>query len=264
MHSSKRRRHRTKPGIFLLVVAFLVATVGYGGTCGPYEPIPPSENLEIRTWYDLDAVRDNLAGNHRLMNGLNATTPGYEDLASTTANEGNGWEPIGSGYWTSGPYLVGEVFKGSFDGQGHEILDLFINRSGWGGSGLFGCVGKGGIIKNISVINATVTVPGYSAWSVRLNEGTAGSLDVATIHAVGILVGFSMGSVSDSHASGNVSSDVTVGGLVGRNTGTVNNSYSTGNVTGTNGVGGLVGANGALHFSGTVKQLLFHWKHHRL
>ena len=250
--SSIRRRPRAKPGIFLLGVAFLVAMVGYGGTCRPYDPIPPSEDLEIRTWHDLDAVRDNLAGNHKLMNSLNSTTPGYEDLASTTANGGNGWEPIGSGYWTSGPYLVGEVFKGSFDGQGYEISDLFINRSGWGGSGLFGCVGKGATIKNASVINATVTVPEDAAWSVRLNEGTVGTLDVAAIGAVGILVGFSMGSVSDSHASGNVSGVVNVSGLVGQNTGTVNNSYSTGNVTGTNGVGGLVGANGALRYSGTV------------
>ena len=249
-----RRHKEAKPGIFLLVVAFLVAMTGYGGTCGTYNATP-SEDLEIWDWYDLDAVRDNLAGNHKLMNSLNSTTPGYTELASPTANQGQGWEPIGSGYWASGPpsiRLVGEVFNGSFDGQGYEISDLFINRSGWGGSGLFGCVGRGGIIRNLGVTNATVTVPEDVDSLVRFTGGTVDTLDVATIDAVGILVGFSRGSVSDSYASGTVSGDTILSGLVGRNTGTVSNSYSTGNVTGNGWVGGLVAVNGEFYFSGTV------------
>ena len=101
--------------------------------------------------------------------------------------------------------------------------------------------------------NAGVTVPEDVDELVRLNEGTVHTLDVAPIDAVGILVGFSMGSVSDSYASGAVSGDWSVGGLVGENTGTVKNCYSTGNVTGTGQVGGLVGVNGGLIFSGTVR-----------
>jgi hypothetical protein len=248
----KLNHYLIKVSIFLIMAALIAGMAGCDGDGDGYTP---SQDLEIRDWYDLDAVRDNLDGHHTLMNDLNSTTAGYEELASLTANQGLGWGPIGRGYWASGPpsiRLVGEVFKGSFDGQGYEIRDLCINCSSWGGSGLFGCVGQGGIIKNISVINATVTVPENVDWVVRLNEGTVGSLDVAPIGAVGILVGFNMGSVSDSHASGTVSGVFNVGGLVGQNTGTVNNSYSTGNVTGTNGIGGLVGTNGALIFSGTV------------
>ena len=225
-------------GVFLIMAALIVGMIGCDG-----DGYTPSEDLEIWDWYDLDAVRNNLDGSHILMNDLDSTTPGYKTRASPTANDGKGWEPIGSGYWASGLgiRLVGEVFKGSFDGQGYEIRDLFINRSSWGGIGLLGCVGKGGIIKNLSVINATVTVP-----------ETVGILDVATIASVGILVGFNMGSVRDSYASGTVSGDANVSGLVGQNTGTVNNSYSTGNVTGTWTAGGLVGSNGCLIFSGTV------------
>jgi hypothetical protein len=236
----------------LLIAAGLIA-----GMAGCDHTPPPSEDLEIRDWYDLDAVRTNLEGNHILMNDLDSTTPGYEELASPTANNGTGWEPIGWGYWASGPpwiRLVGETFKGSFDGQGHEIRDLFINRDGWGGSGLFGCVGKGGIIRNLGVTNATVTVPEDVDRLVRLNLGTVRTLDVALIDAVGILVGFNNGSVSDSYASGAVSGHWSVGGLAGQNTGTVNNCYSTANVTGlTWGVGGLVGSNGELTYSGTVR-----------
>jgi len=102
------------------------------------------------------------------------------------------------------------------------------------------------------VTNATVTVPEDVDGLVRLNEGTVHTLDVAPIDAVGVLVGFSMGSVSDSYASGTVGGDWSVGGLVGQNTGAVNNCYSAANVTGTWGVGGLVGSNGDLIYDGTV------------
>ena len=56
---------------------------------------PPSQDLEIRDWYDLDAVRNNLDGHHTLMNDINSTTPGYQELAGPTANGGQGWKPIG-------------------------------------------------------------------------------------------------------------------------------------------------------------------------
>jgi len=233
--------------IFLITAALIVGMIGCDG-----DVLPPSKNLEIRTWYDLDAVRDNLAGHHILMNDLNSTTPGYTGLASPTANNGTGWEPIGRGAWTTGPSLFGEIFKGSFDGQGHEIRDLFISGSGEPEAGLFGCVGREGIIRNLGVVNATLTFSLDVEGLVRLNEDTVDSLDVAPISAVGILVGFSMGSVSDSYASGAMIGDVNIGGLVGENTGTVTNCYATGNVTGGGNVGGLVGKNGAFTYAGTV------------
>ena len=42
--------------------------------------------LGIRDWNDLDDVRNNLGGQHILMNDLDSTTAGYEELASPTAN----------------------------------------------------------------------------------------------------------------------------------------------------------------------------------
>jgi hypothetical protein len=47
--------------------------------------------IEIWDWYDLDAIRYNLAGNYTLMNDLDSTTSGYTELASPTANGGKGW-----------------------------------------------------------------------------------------------------------------------------------------------------------------------------
>jgi hypothetical protein len=209
--SSKRDHYLARVSIFLITVALIAGMVG----C-VYAP-PPSQNLEIRTWYDLDAVRDNLGGSYLLMNDLDSTTAGYEELASPTANAGMGWQPIGT--WA-------DRFTGSFDGGGYEIRDLFINRPDDEYCvGLFGCVDVGSGIKNLGVVNVVVT---------------------GRLHNVGGLVGTNWGTVSNCYSTGNVTGDVGVGGLVGWNeAGTVNNSYSTASVTGEDEhVGGLAGGNG--------------------
>ena len=112
----RRLHYATKVGILVTVALITGMAISFYIT-----PIPPtSPNPEIRTWYDLDAVRDNLDGNYTLMNNLDSTIPGYEKLASPTANRRKGWKPIGTP-----PYYA---FTGIFDGQGYEIRDLFINR----------------------------------------------------------------------------------------------------------------------------------------
>jgi hypothetical protein len=174
---------------------------------------------EIRDWYDLDAIRDNLYGSHTLMNDLNSTTPGYDELASQTADEGKGWQPVGT--WSL------SAFTGTFNGQGHEIRDLFINRPNQSPVGLFGFTGEEGVIKDTNMVDATVT--GY--------------------YYVGGLVGFNNGLVTNSYSTGNTSGAVgMVGGLVGKNSGTLSNSYSTAWISGVVNTGGLVGDN----WDGTV------------
>ena len=155
-----------------------------------------SENLEIRDWYDLDAIRDNLVGNHTLMNNLDSTTAGYTELAGPTANGGKGWQPIGT---------EDGLFTGTFDGQSYEIRNLFINRPDEGCVGLFRFVDEGGRIEDIGVVNADLT-------------GLVG---------VGGLVGLnSEGTVSNSYFTGSVTGEYGVGGLLGYNAmGSVSNSY---------------------------------------
>jgi len=194
--------------------------------------------LEIRDWYDLDAIRDNLFGSHTVMNGLDSTTPGYEELASQTANQGKGWQPIGT--WSL------SAFTGSFDGQGHEIRDLFINRPNESPVGLFGFTGEEGVIKDINMVNVTVTGYYYVGGLVGYNNGiVANSYSTGnvsgTVGMVGGLVGKNTDTVSNSYSTAGVSGVVNAGGLVGDNwDGTVSNSYSTGNVIGSSCVGGLV------------------------
>jgi len=224
----------------------------------------------IWDWCGLDAIRHNVSGSYLLMNNLDSTTNGYAELAGQTANEGKGWEPIGT---SDNP------FTGSFNGQEYEIKDMLINRPDELEVALFGYVGGNGEIANVGVINASVT--GY--WQVgSLVGGNHGgtvnncysSANVSGSREVGGLVGWSYGeaivndcysagsvrgtdnsfggllgwaeygTVSDCHSSANVSGPLYVGGLVGFNDiGAVIRSYATGSVSGGDYVGGLVGAN---------------------
>ena len=223
------------------VSIFLIAVILIAGTQGCTSP-PPGR--QIHDWYDLDAVRDNLDGKYILMNDLDSTTAGYEELVGLTANGGKGWQPIGG---------IHAHFTGTFDGQGHEIHDLFINRPDEFRVALFADVYRSATIKDVGMVNVTITgdssvgsLVGYSGGTVS-NSYSSGSVIGDT--GVGGLVGVNLvyvlydGAVSDSYYTGSVTGQSDVGGLVGSNYGSVSYSYSTGSVTGFGAVGGLMGDN---------------------
>jgi hypothetical protein len=271
----------TRVGIFLIVVVFLFTVALVAGMAGH---VSPSLNLEIRTWYDLNAIRDKPGDSYLLMNDLDYTTPGYQELASETANQGRGWQPIGAFINQQvGHGVLG--FTGTFKGQGYEVRDLFINRPDEAFVGLFVIVDEGGCIEDIGVVNATVTGGefvgslvgfnremgtvsnsystgsvtgrGHSGGLMGWNSGTVSNCcasgSVSGNYSVGGLMGGNSGTVSDCYASGSVSGNYTVGGLVGEeNQGTMSDSYCTANVTGYSYVGGLAGQNLGYH-EGTVR-----------
>ena len=221
----------TMSGNYSITANFGPFSGGNGTAEDPYQ---------IADWYRLDDVRNYLSSHFILINDLNSDSIGYTELASATAHEGKGWQPI----------AINNTFFGSFDGQGYEISDLFINRPDESEVGLFGAVGQAGVIGNVGV---TGNVTGYdnAAGLVGKNEGTV-SNSYSTCNVIGNLnvgglVGKSdnsEGAVTDSYASGNVTGINNVGGLVGWNRkGSISNSYATGRVTGTDNVGGLVGKN---------------------
>ena len=128
-----------------------------------------------------------------------------------TTNQG--WQPIGENLSAS--------FRSVFEGNGHVIYHLYIQRPNEISVGLFG-----------------VTVGGIQ--NIALEE-----LNVSGQERVGGLVGIadSGSTISNSYATGSVSGNERVGGLIGRaDTGsTISNSYATGSVSGDSDVGGLVG-----------------------
>ncbi len=247
--SSRTRQSLARVGISLIVAAVIAGTAG----CLHFVP---SRNLEIRTWYDLDQVRRNLSGHHRLMNDLDASTPGYDELAGPEANGGKGWKPIGELH-PAGPY---SPFRGRFDGQGYEISDLFIRRWNEIYVGLFaGIDSQEAIIENLGVVNARVVgnydVGGLVGQNMRGTVrdcyvtgtvfGERGGMVIGLTGGVrvGGLVGGNYGIVISSHFSGDVIGGSYVGGLVGLNTygGTILDCYSTGTIEAISLVGGLVG-----------------------
>ena len=227
------RKNRYIAGVIILLAAIALIVWLVSWLSAP--------SFEIRDWHDLNAVRDNLRGHYILMNDLDSTTDGYEDLASPTANGGNGWLPIGTYY---------DSFTGTFGGQGYEIRDLIINRCDKYSIGLFSFVDKGGHIEDIGAVNVTVAGGNSVGGLAGRNKGTvSNSYSTGSVSgielAVGGLVGVNYGIVSNSYFTGSVTGNEGVGGLVGMNDydDYVSNSYSTGNVTGNDNVGGLVGTN---------------------
>lgn len=219
--------------VLLLLVSMLNMPVyaaesfaGGTGTSGdPYQ---------ITTWAQLNEVRNQLGSYFKLMNDLTASTSGYDSFASSTANSGAGWEPIGT---------AASSFSGHFDGNGYAITGLFINRPSGSGIGIFGYV-SAAVISNVKLkdvnIKGNSAVGGLAGWaentSIRKTSVTGTVIGSAVAGGINIggLVGYqNNGEITISHADAAVSGYTIVGGLVGGSAyGNINNSYAEGNVHG--------------------------------
>ena len=99
----------------------------------------------------------------------------YFELGANIDLNNREWDPIGYQISTKDPYGIKEepdfiVFNGSFDGKNHTIRNLFIDLSGGQGeflnielchAGLFGAIGKGATIKNLTIHNANITADSF-------------------------------------------------------------------------------------------------------
>ena len=221
----------TMNGAYNITANFGLFAGGNGTTEDPYQ---------IADWYYLDNLRNYLSSHFIVINDLDSNSVGYTELASETANEGKGWQPIGT-------TAENDKFAGNFDGQGYEICDLFIDRPDEYQVGLFGVVDEVGAIENVGVVNGNVTGNDEVGGLVGKNEGTvtnsSSTGSVTGDDFVGGLVGKNEGTASNSSSTSSVTGDTRVGGLVGQNSNAVSNSYSAGSVTGNDYVGGLVGRN---------------------
>ncbi|MCL2511175.1 MAG: Ig-like domain-containing protein, partial [Bacteroidales bacterium] len=187
----------------------------------------------------LNAIRDLGLMHFKLNNDI--------DVAEFIENNDNvnGWLPMGT---SSAPF-----YEVSFNGAGHKITGLWIDRSTTSNVGLFGYtlgsridslgveIAAKGILGN-SYVGGLV---GYNSNSSITNSYSTGN--VSGNNTVGGLVGYNQYNctVINAYSTGNVNGNNTVGGLVGdnANSSTIANAYSTGNVSGNNTVGGLVGQN---------------------
>lgn len=192
--------------------------------------------FEISNASELQAIEDNLSAHYELVDKINASVTSYW-------NNGKGFDPIGS---------LEKPFTGVFNGSGHRITNLYINRSN-GIVGLFSYI-KTGTVGNVTLDNVTVTgtkyvgtVAGYSTGTVTTVSAEGTVTGTGSTGYVGGLIGLNSkgGVIRASHADVNVqSAGAFTGGLVGANfDGKINRSDATGAVTGTTEVGGLAGGN---------------------
>ena len=121
-------------------------------------------------------------------------------------------------------------FSGTLDGAGHKITNLTVYNTETFYSGLFSVIGSTGSVKNLTLENASASGTNY----------------------VGIIAGWSLGSITDCTVSGAVTHiavngyKVFVGGIAGRAEGNVNGCSAAVDLTVTEAqveiyVGGIVG-----------------------
>jgi hypothetical protein len=118
----------------------------------------------IDSWQDLANMSNNLSGNYILTVDLDSSSEGYDTYASSNANGGAGWIPIGNTY--------ANRFQGKLFGNGHTISDIYINRTS-DYTGLFGYFA--GFAYDIGLENIDITTSGmYTGGFAGMVAGTTG------------------------------------------------------------------------------------------
>lgn len=245
--------------VFVIALSLCALTIGAsaassapagGGTAdNPYR-IGTAEELK---WF-AGLVNGTLTDDTQQNSAACAVLTADIDLNGSAENK---FTPIG---------ISGHYYTGTFDGMGYEIKGLYIdsNKNETKYVGLFGYIGVGGILRNIRVVDGSVSYSGYLSTMDYNNYvgGICGYSDycvisecfnggeVSGVDNTGGICGYNFhGKIVNCHNKGNVSSDYTygdVGGICGYNfgSGRISCCYSTGEITGSRdaaGVGGVCG-----------------------
>jgi len=142
------------------------------------------------------------------------------------------------------------AFCGVFDGGGHTISNLTINKPSDNKIGLFSS--NKGTITNLTLTNVSVAGIEMIGGMVGQNQGTVSGCAISgTVSGedrIGGLIGYNDASAEVINCSSSVdvnASGYQGGGLVGANLGLVQNCTASGSVTGNRDLGGLAGINGS-------------------
>ena len=268
--ASHARLRRSVPLLLAAVLIALAALMSAGDTAQAQSTTDydtDGDNLiEVSNLEQLNAIRWDLDGDGSSSNagyatafpsaasgmGCAATCTGYELTADLDFNDAGSYASgsVNSSWITgSGWSPIGGIFVAEFNGNGHTISGLFINRSA-PLNGLFADLGSTsarGLVRNVGLVDVNVTGGNHTGSLVgRFRGGSVQGVyatgSVSGAERVGGLVGSASGvfrlswsSVAVTATSGHS------GGLVGSSAGDVLASYATGSVTGTTDVGGLIG-----------------------
>jgi len=221
----------------------LLAVVG-----GAYLVFAEQDTVEISNAEELQQIREDLDGHYVLVDDI--------DMSGI-----DNFDPIGYTETPEGAITASDVvrrpFSGEFDGNGHTISSLMINRPDEIGVGLFHAVGSEGSIRNVTLKDVNVTGGSGTGGLAGMHWGTVTETRVTGKVSggrwyVGGIVGYNDnpssqpgGKIRESYAKVDTKGNSNVGGvtgLIGRGS-VVSKSYAVGNVSGRKNVGGLVGKN---------------------
>jgi hypothetical protein len=185
-----------------------------------------SNPYQIATLDQLNAVRNYLSAHFIQIADIDAS-------ATTGWNSGAGWLPIPN-------------FAGKYNGDGHTVSNLFMNRpSGTTYVGLFGITNTGSEIKDIGLIGLDVTGGNYTGGFVGYSRGTVkncyakGSVKSSTGSWTGGFAGYTASGSDINNCYANVevtrlsggTETVNIGAFCGRlYSSPITNCYSTGGV----------------------------------
>ena len=204
--------------------------------------------------YDINTKTITIYSGEGLKVAADVVNSGDTDLNITLDNDIDlsdiDWTPIGT---ESRPYT------GNFDGGGHTITGLKIDKSGTDYVGLIGCLGSEGKVQNVTLTNISVSGANCVGGIAGQNYGTVENCSVnGTVTGKGFtdtggIAGSNYGTISGCSAEGTVTGSVNVGGISGLcvpnyDTGTdsligstIDGCHSTADVSGISSVGGVVG-----------------------
>ena len=201
---------------------------------------PDYDYMRVHDVYDLQNINAKRDGRYILAGNIDA---GVTNTWNRTVYGIEGFLPIGENYATQ--------FTGRFDGAGHTLRGLYINRPHENTQGLFGYTSGGARIENLSLVDGNVEgnygvggIVGYAQDTVIRNVSYTGR--VVGDQIVGGIVGSMLGgSIQNAWNAGAVSgTGHSAGGIVGYacEAAKIQNVCNTGAITGNERVGGIVGA----------------------
>ncbi len=217
------------------------ATAGTATACTSGDAESAEDPCVLTTAMQLQEIASRQAGHYALGSDIDASE-------TATWNDGAGFAPIAT-------------FSGSFEGRGHVITGLVINRPGDMRVGLFAEMVDGARVHDLTLADVEVTGGMFvGALVATLRDG-----EISQVHVNGVIEGDAWvgglvgslqaaGTVSESSSAGSVSaSEERVGGLAGQNDGIITLSFSLSKVHGGSAVGGLVGrSSGTIKYSYTI------------
>ena len=164
-----------------------------------------------------------------------------------------------------------KAFRGSFDGLGHTLRNLTIERAGLNSVGMFGRT-LNATLRNVQLVGGRVAGKDHVGGLVGMHQALGGTASISHVHAavqvtgeraVGGLAGWNLAqdgtaSLADISARGQVQGKYGVGGLVGVNQAIVGKASirhggAHANVSGQSRVGGLAGRNEVTSPRGTIE-----------